>query len=85
MAQSRDRPFPPDLLTVAQAASLLHLHPNTIRRWANQGLLRALRLGPRQDRRFYRRDIERLLNGDSNGVLSLRQEAPPAETPVPAK
>jgi DNA-binding transcriptional MerR regulator len=34
---------------------------NTVRRWSNQGILRAYRLGPRGDRRFKREDIALLL------------------------
>ena len=51
----------PELLTVAQAASLLSIHTSTARRWAEQGVLPAIRLGTRGDRRFERSDVERLL------------------------
>ena len=50
-----------DLLTISDAAHFLSAHNNTVRRWANQGLLQAYRLGPRGDRRFRREDIARFL------------------------
>jgi len=50
-----------DLLTVRQVAGSLNIHPNTVRRWAANRLLRTFRVGPRGDRRFRRADVERLL------------------------
>ena len=61
MPPSRTKKPASELLTVGQAAALLNLHPNTVRRWAKQGLLNAYRIGPRRDRRFHRSDVERLL------------------------
>ena len=49
------------ILTVGEAAELLHVHPNTLRRWEAMGMVQARRVGPRQDRRFLREDIVRLL------------------------
>src|SRR5919108_4997518 len=49
------------LLTVAQAATLLGVHPNTIRTWTDAGRLTAYRINARGDRRFRRGDVERLL------------------------
>ena len=40
------------LLAVGEAASILNVHPNTLRRWAEAGLLPSWRVGPRRDRRF---------------------------------
>ena len=45
------------LITVGEAASLLNIHVNTVRRWSNLGVLKSLRIGPRGDRRFRKKDI----------------------------
>src|SRR6188768_1803981 len=52
------------LLSVAQAATLLGVHPNTIRIWTDAGRLTAYRINARGDRRFRRADVERLLVDD---------------------
>ena len=52
---------PDDLLTIAEAAKLLNVHVNTVRRWSNKGVLKTYRLGSRGDRRLKRADIEKLL------------------------
>ncbi len=49
------------VLTVSEAAAMLNAHPNSIRRWAEIGLLPYFRLGTRGDRRFRREDLERLV------------------------
>ena len=51
------------VLTIREACRLLGVHPNTLRRWTDSGLLRAYRLGPRGQRRFRRDDLETLLEG----------------------
>jgi len=50
-----------DMMTVREVARLLHVHPNTLRRWSNNGRLKAYRINPRGDRRFKREEIERFL------------------------
>ncbi len=45
------------MLTVGDVARLLNVHINTVRRWSNQGILKAYRIGSRGDRRFLREDI----------------------------
>lgn len=55
------RNAPDALLTTAQAAELLNVHVNTIRRWGNKGILETYRIGPRGDRRLRRQDIDNLL------------------------
>jgi diguanylate cyclase (GGDEF)-like protein/excisionase family DNA binding protein len=49
------------LISVAQAAALLGVHPNTLRAWTEAGRLPAYRINPRGDRRYRRGDVERLL------------------------
>jgi diguanylate cyclase (GGDEF)-like protein/excisionase family DNA binding protein len=52
---------PDALISVAQAAALLGVHPNTVRAWTESGRLTAWRINPRGDRRYRRADVERLL------------------------
>ncbi len=47
-----------ELLTVRQVTAILNVSPGTARRWADQGYLTCVRVGPRRDRRFRRGDIE---------------------------
>jgi len=49
------------MLTVKEVARLLHVHPNTLRRWSKNGRIRAYRIAPRGDRRFKREEIVRFL------------------------
>jgi excisionase family DNA binding protein len=58
-----------DLLTVREVARLLNIHINTVRRWSNQGVLKAYRIGPRGDRRFKREDINILLLERAQGEV----------------
>ena len=50
-----------NMLTVREVADLLHVHPNTLRRWSNNGRIRAYRITPRGDRRFKREEIAHFL------------------------
>jgi len=50
-----------NLLTLGQVARLLHLHPNTVRRWSNKGVLKSYRICERGDRRFKNEDVNQLL------------------------
>jgi len=50
-----------DMLMPREVARLLHIHPNTLRRWSDQGLIKAYRIGLRGDRRFRRADIASFL------------------------
>ena len=60
----------PGMLTTSEVARVLHIHVNTVRRWSNQGVLRAYRIGPRGDRRCKREDINKFLSQD--GGLEVR-------------
>jgi len=69
-----------NMLTVREVADLLHVHPNTLRRWSNKGRIRAYRITPRGDRRFKREEIARFLaelngNGDDWQEVESRQRS----------
>ena len=49
------------LLQVKEVADLLGIHPNTVRIWADSGILRSYRIGPRRDRRIPMAGIRLLL------------------------
>ena len=50
------------MLTVAEVAQMLSVHVNTVRRWSNQGQLKAYRIGSRGDRRFYLDDVRSFIS-----------------------
>ena len=58
------------LLSVAQAAAVLGVHPNTIRSWTDAGRLTAYRINARGDRRFRRGDVERILVEDAPAITA---------------
>ena len=45
------------MLTIADVAEMLHVHPNTLRQWTNKGILKAYRVSQRGDRRFVIEDV----------------------------
>ncbi len=51
----------PDMLTLQQASDILNVHPNTLRNWDNEGVLKAVRYGKRGDRRYRKEDILNIL------------------------
>ena len=55
-----------NMLTVREVCKILHVHPNTLRRWAEKGTIRSLCINPRGDRRFFYRDINEYLSGINN-------------------
>ncbi len=62
------------MLTVREVARLLHIHSNTVRRWSDQGIIKAYRITRRGDRRFRRGDIThflRELNSDEGYKVNL--------------
>lgn len=50
-----------ELLGLAEAARLLNVSVTSLRRWTNDGRLACVRVGPKRERRFRRRDLERFL------------------------
>lgn len=50
------------LLSIKETARILKTHTETLRRWDNNGKLKAIRVGSRQDRKYKPEDIISLLN-----------------------
>ena len=50
------------MLTTSDVARFLNVHINTVRRWSNQGILKAYRIGSRGDRRFRQEDVSSFLS-----------------------
>ena len=53
----------PKLLRIREAAEMLSVHPETLRRWDRQGKLKAVRFGSRGDRRYRKEDLDRFIKG----------------------
>ena len=49
------------MLTIGDVAQCLGVHPNTVRRWSEKGILKSYRIGPRRDRKFRREEIDAFL------------------------
>jgi len=52
------------LLKIKEAAEILNVNPETLRRWDRNGNLKAIRVGRRQgggDRRYRKEDIEKII------------------------
>ena len=49
------------MLTITEVSQLLHVHPNTLRRWSDNDLIKSYRINKRGDRRFRQGDIETFL------------------------
>jgi excisionase family DNA binding protein len=69
-----------EMLTVREVARLFHIHPNTLRRWSNNGRIKAYRITPRGDRRFKREEIVRFLaelnsEADNSEKIEERQRS----------
>jgi len=48
------------MLTTGEVARIFDVHPTTVRRWSNQGILAVYRSSPRTMRKFRREDVAAL-------------------------
>lgn len=53
------------LLRIKEAAEMLGVNPETLRRWDNQGRLQAVRMGKRKDRRYKVEDLQKIIDEKS--------------------
>jgi len=56
----------PDILTLKEACEVLNCHANTLRKWDNEGKLKAIRFGSRGDRRYRKEDVMALLRDEKD-------------------
>ena len=68
----RDNKLPRRMLTVKEMASILNIHPGTVRRWEKKGLLKSYIIGPHHNIRFSQEDILDLLDNSRNEVRKER-------------
>lgn len=59
MKSSQNTPISdmPELLGLKETAGILKCHPNTLHQWDKKGILKAVRFGPRKDRRYRKVDL----------------------------
>ena len=50
------------LLSINEVARLFDVHVETLRRWDNEGKLKAVRIGKLGHRKYKKSDIDKLLN-----------------------
>jgi excisionase family DNA binding protein len=55
--ENHENEIPQRMLNIKEVASILNVHPNTVRRWERKGLLKSYVIGPRNSIRFKREDI----------------------------
>ena len=59
---SKNKAELPKLLTIRQAAEILNVHVETLRRWDKKDKLKAIKVNDRGDRRYTQEEIENYLN-----------------------
>lgn len=68
-----ERPAVPELLSTGEAAQYAKVTPRSIRRWLDQGKLRALHAG--RELRIRRADLDKLMRGGRRREIELSPEA----------
>ena len=57
------------IVPVGEASQILSVHPNTLRKWSDSGLIPSYRIGQRRDRRFAVSDLLAFMERDGNGAV----------------
>ena len=52
----------PNLLKIREAAEMLSVNPETLRRWDRSGKLKAIIISKRGDRRYKEKDIKNIID-----------------------
>jgi excisionase family DNA binding protein len=61
-------------LNVRETARVLGVHPNTVRNWADKGILKGFRLPGSGFRRFSREEIERMRSEMLNSTAPMVEQ-----------
>ncbi len=65
--QNAPRTTDAKMLTVREASQVLSVHPNTLRKWSDRGMIPTYRIGNRRDRRFVLSDLVDFMDRSQNG------------------
>ena len=65
--QNAPRTTDTKMLTVREASQVLSVHPNTLRKWSDRGMIPTYRIGNRRDRRFVMSDLVDFMDRSQNG------------------
>lgn len=55
------------MVSVGEASHILSVHPNTLRKWSDSGMIPSCRIGQRRDRRFAVKDLLAFIERAGNG------------------
>lgn len=64
--KSQSQNMQDELITISQAAKLLGVHIDTLRKWDKQGKLKSIRVGIKCWRRYKKSDLLKLLNSNND-------------------
>jgi len=70
---SKSKTSLPKLLTIRQAAEILNVHVETLRRWDESGKLKATRINERGDRRYKPEDLEKIIR-NNYGTSNIKSQ-----------
>lgn len=59
------------VVRVGEASQILSVHPNTLRKWSDRGLIPSYRIGRRRDRRFAVIDLLAFMERPTAAVSKL--------------
>lgn len=72
-------------LRVGEAARILGVHPDTLRRWERNGVISSFRVSPRGQRRYSWADVAALrdaMSGPGGRVVIVESQLSPLEDPL---
>jgi type I restriction enzyme M protein len=64
----------PDLLSISQVADIFNIHPDTLRNWEKEAIILPMRVGKRQDRKYDRKEVEKIIEKMGNRLTLAQLE-----------